>query len=198
MMDRCYPQNIIERLAGPSNSGDSVDANAAGKSASFECGTFVRISLRVNEGIIEDIRFRSNGCGYAVAAADSLCSSMRGRPLTDLHGFYRADAERSIEEDVCGAEGFPAERSHCAELAIDALKKALSEYRRGLIEEFRGEKPLICTCFGVTEETITELAAGDAPMTVEAIGELTNAGTGCGSCRMIIQEVLDGYSVREI
>jgi NifU-like protein len=55
-----------------------------------------------------------------------------------------------------------------------------------------GEAALICTCFGVTDDRIREMIASRRARTVRQVGELTNAGTGCGSCQMLIREILDG------
>jgi NAD(P)H-nitrite reductase large subunit len=69
--------------------------------------------------------------------------------------------------------------------------------RRSLISEepgsrsFRGEKALVCTCFGVTEETIDEALQISAVQTVEDVTSLCRAGGGCGACTMMIQEMLD-------
>ncbi|HBR58164.1 MAG TPA: hypothetical protein DEA22_11975, partial [Blastocatellia bacterium] len=88
-------------------------------------------------------------------------------------------------------------RSHCLATASDALKDALSEYRKISVEEFSGEKALICTCFGVSEETILELVQKNHIEDAVDIAATCNAGSGCGSCRMLIQELIDSSSVCE-
>jgi NifU-like protein len=59
------------------------------------------------------------------------------------------------------------------------------------IEEFTGEKALICTCFGVSEETIERVIANNRCETVEEVSQKCNAGSGCGSCQPLIQEIID-------
>jgi NifU-like protein len=77
------------------------------------------------------------------------------------------------------------------ETAFSALRAAFSDHRARLIGEFTGERALVCTCFGVTEETIERYIAGGAAESVDDVSKATRAGGGCGSCRMLIQEMLD-------
>lgn len=123
-----------------------------------------------------------------VAAADVLAGVIDGRHLADLHGL---DAERlgSSISEALGA--VPADRAHCLEVCIGALRAAFAAYRSKCVEEFRGEKALICTCFGVTEDTIELCVEKDPGITVDEIGVKYRAGSGCGSCRMLIQEIID-------
>ncbi|RMG02109.1 MAG: (2Fe-2S)-binding protein [Acidobacteria bacterium] len=76
-------------------------------------------------------------------------------------------------------------------MSFDALKSAFAELRRKQIQEFSGEKALICTCFGVSEETIESVVKEMAAETIEQVIEACRAGSGCGSCRPLIQEIID-------
>lgn len=183
-----YPPEISERAASPQNTGRAADENAAGRAASFVCGVNIRFSLRISGGgEIESARFTTNGCGYMVAAADMLSDWITGRRLKDLHGLETA-RETVITKSVAVISDA---RLHCPEIAFDALKAALAEYRRRVVGEFTGETPLICSCFGVSEETILELISSNRVENVAGVGEICNAGSGCGACRMLIQELID-------
>ena len=133
--------------------------------------------------------FRTNGCGYMIAAAAVLADTVDGRELSALHGLEGDALFQTIEAEL---GPLPAGRRQCAEVCIDALHTAFRSHRSRLIEEFRGEKALICTCFGVTEETIEQFIAEHRPQSVEEVTEACRAGGGCGSCQMLIQEMLDG------
>jgi NifU-like protein len=86
------------------------------------------------------------------------------------------------------------DRRQCADIAIEALHAAFAHLRSRRIEEFTGEKALICTCFGVSEETIETNIRVRHLKTVDDVADACNAGSGCGSCRMLIDEMLDAVS----
>jgi len=123
-----------------------------------------------------------------IAAADVLADFIKDKHLRDLHGLQKDELQHKIYETV---GDFDDGRRQCADCCIRALRTAFADFRTRQIEEFCGEKALICTCFGVTEETIQRQIEERAVHTVEEVGRLSNAGTGCGSCRMLIQEMLD-------
>ena len=167
------------------------------RTASFVCGSFVEISIRIDEagGLLESATFRTNGCGYMIAAADVLCEWLAGKKLVELHGLN----EHELAESVYSELGkFPVERVQCATLAFEALRSAMSLYRDRRIEEFRGEKALVCTCFGISEDSIVDAIAANGYTDIEQVVDCCRAGSGCGSCRMLIQEIIDSRDVRSI
>jgi NifU-like protein len=137
---------------------------------------------------IKEAGFRSNGCGYMIAAADKIAEVIAGRELTSLHSIKEAEFAAIITEE-CSV--FPQERERCLRTVLEALRSALADHRAYLIEEFRGEKALICTCFGISEESIEEFIISKEPGSVDEVTAACRAGAGCGSCRMLIQEMLD-------
>jgi NifU-like protein len=108
--------------------------------------------------------------------------------LGDLHGLGD-DELGSAVSDALGSS--PEGRLHCFETAFSALRAAFADHRARLIDEFTGEKALVCTCFGVTEERIELFIATSSPDDIDEVTAATRAGGGCGSCRMLIQEMLD-------
>jgi NifU-like protein len=193
---RVYPQAINNRFISPRNAGGSPAANAEGRAATFLCGTRTQFRLAIDPDSkrIEAANFRTNGCGFMVAAADVLAEIIATVKLTDLHGIDIPEFQRRIEDEL---GEFPPEREHCLLTAIDALRAALADFRTRQIEEFTGEKALVCTCFGVSEETVEKVIQENGTSTVAQVGELCNAGTGCGSCQFMIQEMIDAAG-REI
>ncbi len=185
-----YPAKINARFCRPQNAGKPPCANAVGTRASFECGSFVRVSLEIENGdkVIRQAKFQTNGCGYMVAAADTIAETLADKQLTNLHGLRMDEYELLLIDEL---QEFPSARKQCAELVLTALKDAFAAYRSHVLEEFRGEKALICTCFGVSEETIEAYIDATSPKTIEKVTEACRAGGGCGSCRMLIQEMID-------
>lgn len=185
-----YPDKIDELFSAPKRAGKAARTNAVGTGVSFVCGSFVRFFLEIDleTKVIRDARYKTNGCGFAIAAAEVLTKKVCGQKLTELHGLNDARFAREIENEL---GEFSADRKHCAGICFDALEGAFGDFRALQIEEFAGEKALICTCFGVSEETILSLISENEAETVEEIGLACNAGTGCGSCRFLIQELID-------
>ncbi|MBA2737784.1 MAG: iron-sulfur cluster assembly scaffold protein, partial [Pyrinomonadaceae bacterium] len=187
-----YPKKINGRFYNPRNVGKSEKTNAVGTGASFICGSFIRFYLHIDlktKQIIE-AKYKTDGCGFLVAAAEVLAEKIVGEKLTELHGLGRNALHNAIETEL---EKFPFERNHCPEICLDALQKAFSDFRTFQIEEFTGEKALICTCFSVSEETIEKVIEKNRSATVEEVTALCNAGGGCGSCGFLIQEMIDVY-----
>ena len=185
-----YPAKVSDRCRSLENVGVVANASAAGKSASFVCGSFASVSVRIDDtsGSIEEARYRTNGCGFMMAAADVLASWLRHTKLTDLHGLTTSELMNAVSTEL---GEFPADRIHCVEVVLEALRDALRIYRDRRIEEFRGEEALICTCFGVSEATVISVIAGGAIQTVDEVAEICRAGAGCGSCRMLVQDLID-------
>ena len=188
-----YPEEIAARFKQHGRLGAIENATTAETSASFACGSFATVSLRIDTdtSTIADASFQTNGCGFMTAAADVLCEGLAGKTLGDLRGLL----DTELTQSVCGQLGeFPPERMQCAAVVFEALRSALARYRTSRIEEFQGEKALICTCFGISEEALTEIISAEKLTTVSDVSRLSKAGTGCGSCRMLIQELIDSRS----
>ncbi len=185
-----YPEEIITRWAELKFGGEPESYDTKGTAASFECGSFVRFYLSIDTEtlVINDIRYRSNGCGYAITAAEGLAVRCRGKALSELGGLGPLLEELRCDKAVTG---FPPERIQCLAICENALRVALANFRKSRVAEFTGEKALICSCFGVDEETIERAVETTTYPSVDTIAAITNAGTGCGSCRMLIQEIID-------
>ena len=185
-----YPNKISERFHAPKNVGKAENANAVGTNATLVCGTALRLTLRIDIETKEilEVKFKTNGCGYLIASADVLADKIKGQKLTELHGLDDNFLHTVIESEL---GTFGKRRTHCLELTLQTLQDAFADFRAFQIEEFTGEKALICTCFGVSEEAIEKAIAENGLETVEEVGDFCNAGTGCGSCQPLIVEILD-------
>jgi NifU-like protein len=189
-----YPEKISERFYRTKRAGKPEKTNAVGTGASFLCGTFVRFFLEIDISTkeIKDAKYRSNACGFTIAAAEVLTEKICGKKLTELHGLENEELKTELE-NALGV--FPDGRNHCAEMCFDALHAALNDFRVLQIEEFAGEKALICTCFGVSENEIENVIEQNRIETIEEVTQICNAGGGCGSCRMLVQELIDIYQM---
>ncbi len=189
-----YPEKISAYFYAPKRNGQAERTNAVGTGATFVCGTFVRFFLEIDvlTKEIKDAKYKSNACGFTIAAAEILTEKIVGKKLTELHGLENQELKTEIETAL---GKFPDGRTHCAEICFDALHAALHDFRTRQIEEFTGEQSLICSCFGVSEKDIENVIEQNKPESVEDVTDICNAGGGCGSCRMLIQELIDIYEM---
>lgn len=185
-----YPNKIANRLAAMRHNRPSVDSDATGTAVNFSCGCFIRFSLSIDTEtrIVADAGFSSNGCGFMLVAGNVVAESIIKKELADLHGLTDGEMSENLRK-MYGE--FPAERRECADACGEALRAAFADFRTKRMEEFQGEKALICTCFGVLEETLENLISKNSLTTVDEVAAKCNAGSGCGSCRMLIQEMLE-------
>jgi len=185
-----YPPKINEKLASAAFVGEPTDASAVGTSANFVCGTFIKFYFRIEKDSKEIIeaKYKTGGCGFVIAAAEVLCGEIVGGKLVELDGLDKSVLRKKIEEAL---ESFPEPRAHCLEICLEALQAAFADFRTAQIEEWSGEQALICSCFGISEETIENLVRENSLETIEEVTDVCGAGGGCGSCQPLIQEILD-------
>jgi NifU-like protein len=183
-----YPARINEHFLNPRNIGEVEDADAVGEKGSFTCGALLRLSLRIDARTqkITDAKFKATGCGFLIANASVLTETVK-----DL-GVGRA-ARLSESEIADWFGGLPDNRTLCARLCREALHAALANYHAATREEWTGEEALICTCFCVSEKSIESAIKTRSLRSVEQVTRACNAGGGCGSCRPLIEEILDDH-----
>ena len=187
-----YPDRICQILGSEDPPAPPLAPTGTGTAGSFVCGCAARsvLSIDTAAGTIEALSFVSNGCGYMVAAGRVLIKFFRHDELSDLHGL---DEDEVVGRVAAALGGLPADRVHCARVAVEALQAAFADHRQKQVDEFRGERALVCTCFGISEDTIEEIVAGGSVRSVEEITSVCRAGAGCGSCRMIIADMIDEH-----
>ncbi|HKE60770.1 MAG TPA: iron-sulfur cluster assembly scaffold protein [Pyrinomonadaceae bacterium] len=179
---------LQEHFFAPRNVGDAAEPNYVGRSASFECGAVARVSLVIDESHnILQARFRAIGCDLLVASLSLLTEQVNGKTTA-------AAAELAQRPDEVGTRfgGIERHKTHCVELACEALLAAICQYSEAAREEWIGDEALICTCFFVSERTIEREIREQGLTTVAEVTRSCNAGGGCGSCHQLIQEILDG------
>jgi len=186
-----YPRSIAKIIEKPSSARRPHYPNGVGTGAKFDCGCFLRMFLEMDEvtGQISEVGYETNGCGYILASAEWIAETLRGELLTDLHGFVSDDR-------IAVCEGLTDEvgRVKCIEAAFEAVRGAFRDHRSRRLERADGEVALICTCFGVSEETIERFVKESQAKSLEDVVTATRAGSGCGSCRMLIMEIIDSES----
>jgi NifU-like protein len=183
-----YPSQIQEHFDEPRNVGEMESADATGEAGSLLCGAVLRLALKIDPArqTIADAKFKVLGCGFLIACASALTETVKELPLSK--------AAVLSEAAITGWFGsLPIDRMHCAALCREALHLALADYHSARQEEWIGDEALICTCFGVSETSIERAIQQRSLRTIEQVTRACNAGGGCGSCRLLIEDILDDY-----
>ena len=105
----------------PRNMGDLKDADGVGEVGAAACGDIMKISLKIKDGRIEDARFKTFGCGSAIASSSMATELIKGRTIDEAMSF-------SNQEVVDALGGLPPVKIHCSVLAEEALYAALEDY----------------------------------------------------------------------
>lgn len=123
-----YSEKVMDHFANPRNVGVIEDANAVGEVGNAKCGDIMKMYMKINdEGVIEDIKFKTFGCGAAVATSSMATEMVKGKTIEEaLKMTNKAVAE--------ALDGLPPVKMHCSVLAEEAIQAALTDYytRKGL------------------------------------------------------------------
>ena len=118
-----YSEKVMDHFRNPRNVGVIEDADGVGEVGNAKCGDIMKIYLKVNEGIITDVKFETFGCGSAIASSSMATELIKGKPLSQaLELTNKAVAE--------ALDGLPAHKIHCSVLAEEAIKRAVADYYR--------------------------------------------------------------------
>lgn len=121
-----YNNTVMDHFINPRNMGDLKDADAIGEVGAAACGDIMKISLKIDEETnkVIDARFKTFGCGSAIAASSMATELIKGRTIDDL--------EKNFDNDqiVTALGGLPPVKIHCSVLAQEALQAALDDYKK--------------------------------------------------------------------
>ncbi|HEY3426231.1 MAG TPA: Fe-S cluster assembly scaffold protein NifU [Negativicutes bacterium] len=116
-----YTEKVMDHFSNPRNVGEIKDANGVGEVGNAKCGDIMRIYLQVEDNIIKDVKFKTFGCGAAIATSSMVTEMVKGKTLEE--------AEEISNQAVAEAlGGLPPAKMHCSNLAADALHEAIKDY----------------------------------------------------------------------
>ena len=119
-----YTEKVLDHFSNPRNMGEVEGANGVGTVGNAKCGDIMQISLRINdEGIIEDVGFKTFGCGAAIATSSMATEMIKGKSIEEA-------LQLSNSAVVEALEGLPPAKIHCSVLAEEAVKAALEDYHK--------------------------------------------------------------------
>ena len=121
-----YSDKVIDHYENPQNVG-SLDKNApdvgTGLVGAPACGDVMKLQLKINDdGIIEDAKFKTFGCGSAIASSSLVTTMVKGRSIDDAEQIKNSEIAREL--------ALPPVKIHCSVLAEDAIKAAIADYRK--------------------------------------------------------------------
>ena len=118
-----YSKKVIEHFQNPKNMGEIEDADAVGEVGNPVCGDVMRIYIKVEDGKISDIGWKTMGCAAAIATSSMISELAKGITLEKALKITKKDVSDALE-------GLPPIKQHCSNLAADGLHKAIENYKK--------------------------------------------------------------------
>jgi len=116
-----YSEKVMDHFTNPRNVGEIPDANGVGEVGNAKCGDIMRIYLKVENDIITDVKFKTFGCGAAIATSSMVTEMVKGKNLKEAMAISNAAVAEALD-------GLPPVKMHCSNLAADALHEAIENY----------------------------------------------------------------------
>lgn len=117
-----YSQKVMEHFMDPHNMGDMPDANGVGTVGNPVCGDVMKIYLKIEDNRIVDARFKTFGCGAAIATSSMVTDLVKGKTIEEA----LAVTDKTVAEAL---DGLPPIKMHCSVLAEDGIRAAIEDYR---------------------------------------------------------------------
>jgi nitrogen fixation NifU-like protein len=117
-----YSDKVMDHFRNPRNVGVIDDADGVGKEGNPMCGDIMELFIKVKDDTIVDVKFRTFGCGAAIATSSMITEMIKGKTIEEALKI----SNKAVAEAL---DGLPAKKMHCSVLAADALKKAVEDYR---------------------------------------------------------------------
>lgn len=185
-----YSDKVRDHFLNPRNVGEIDNPDGMGEVGNITCGDALRLTFKLDEQKkIVDIKFKTFGCGSAIASASALTELCKGKTLDEASKITNKDIAATLD-------GLPKEKMHCSVMGQEALEAAIAYYKTGGKKATAMEKEgaIVCTCFSVTDREIERAIKENNLKTVDDVTNFTKAGGGCGGCREQIQQILDAIN----
>ncbi|WP_024791627.1 iron-sulfur cluster assembly scaffold protein NifU [Lebetimonas sp. JS032] len=185
-----YSNKVIERMNNPKFLGEFSEEDAKKRGAklvvadfgSEACGDSVRLYWLVdpNTDKIIDARFKSFGCGTAIASSDMMTELTIGKTVDEAMKITNLDVEKALRDEP-DKPAFPPQKMHCSVMAYDVIIEAAAKYKGEDAKKLKNSE-IVCECARVTRGEIEEIVRKHNVKSVEELQKYTDAGTYCKSC----------------
>lgn len=118
-----YSEKVMEHFMNPRNVGEIPDADGVGTEGNPLCGDVMKIFIKVKDGKIIDAKFKTFGCGAAIAVSSMVTEMVKGKSVDEALAISKETVANALD-------GLPAQKQHCSNLGADALHKAIEDYKR--------------------------------------------------------------------
>ncbi len=116
-----YSETVMDHFEHPRNVGEMPDADGIGEVGNAVCGDIMRMYIKVQDGIITDVKFKTFGCGSAIASSSMATEMIKGKPIEEA-------LELSNKAVAAALDGLPSHKLHCSVLAEEAVRAAVKDY----------------------------------------------------------------------
>ena len=185
-----YSQKVQDRMNNPKFMGEITEEEAKKKGGKLivadfgaeSCGDAVRLYWVVDPKTdkIIDAKFKSFGCGTAIASSDVMTELTLGKTVDEAVKITNIDVEKAMRDNP-DTPAVPPQKMHCSVMAYDVIKKAAAEYK-GVDPDSFEDEIIVCECARVSLGTLKEVIKLNDLKTVEEITDYTKAGGFCKSC----------------
>ena len=185
-----YSQKVQDRMNNPQHMGEFSEEDAKKRNAKLivadfgaeSCGDAVRLFWLVDEKTdkIIDAKFKSFGCGTAIASSDTMVDLCIGKTVDEAVKITNLDVEFAMRDNP-ETPAVPPQKMHCSVMAYDVIKQAAAHYK-GIDPEDFEDQIIVCECARVSLGTIKDVIKLNDLHTVEEIAQYTKAGAFCKSC----------------
>ena len=118
-----YSEKVMDHFRNPRNVGVIEDANGVGEVGNAKCGDIMKMYLKIEDDIVEDVKFETFGCGSAIASSSMATELIKGQPVSEAMKL----TNKAVAEAL---DGLPDYKMHCSVLAEEAIRSALDDYNR--------------------------------------------------------------------
>jgi nitrogen fixation NifU-like protein len=122
-MSAMYSEKVMEHFRNPKNMGEIKDADGVGTVGNPTCGDLMTIYIKVKDDIITDIKFKTFGCAAAIATSSMITEIAKNKTISEAQNITRDNVAEKLD-------GLPPIKMHCSNLASDALKAAINNYKK--------------------------------------------------------------------
>ena len=116
-----YSEKVMDHFRNPRNVGVIEDADGVGEVGNAVCGDIMKIYLKIEDGVVSDVKFETFGCGSAIASSSMATELIKGKPLSEVLQL----TNKAVTEAL---DGLPAHKLHCSVLAEEAIRSAIKNY----------------------------------------------------------------------